>query len=149
MPVPRTVREEQWAACSEHRGRGALHFSVVSLKSHQTTPCAHAFISLRSPSPCIALKYVWQSQPNLTAGLRTQIHQVLTSYTDIGKAERWKSETPQRRKTTLWAHLLSAIRESTCATTSETLMLLVTKASTLERHRKPGFTSSTAHWTTC
>lgn len=156
MPVPRTLREEQWAACSEHRGRGALHFSAASLKGHQTTPyvhvcactCVHQSL-LFPPSPCVALKSVWKSQPNLTSGLRTQIHQAPTSSIDIGKGERSKSETPQRRKTTVWARLLSAIRESTCATTPETLMLLDTKASTPERHRKPGFTSSTAPWATC
>ena len=83
MPVPRTLREEQWAACSEHRGRGALHFSVASLKGHQATPCVHVCACtcvhqslLFPPSPCTALKSVWQSQPNLTAGLRSQIHQV-------------------------------------------------------------------------
>lgn len=57
--------------------------------------CVHQFL-LFILSPCIALKSVWQPPPSLTAGLRTQIHQVMASYT--GKL---KSETPQRGKATV------------------------------------------------
>lgn len=55
-----------------------------SLKGHQATPLVHVCVStcvhqalLFSLSPNIALKSAWQSPPNLTTRLRTQMHRVL------------------------------------------------------------------------
>lgn len=97
-------------------------------------------------SPCTAPKSLWPSPPNLTAGLGTQTHRVPASHIRHQKrGEITVRDSPEEENHGVSSPFYQPSENPHVQPLSETLMLLATKASTLQGHRKPGFTSSTAH----